>query len=73
MQSKTMECHHKKPKSLGGDDSYNNLVWIKTEVHRLVHAVQQETIEKYLEQLDLNKIGLKRVNSLRKLVENSVI
>ena len=25
-----MECHHKKPKHLGGTDEYKNLVWLST-------------------------------------------
>lgn len=68
-----MECHHKKPKSLGGTDEYKNLVWLSSEVHKLIHATKQETIEKYLGLLSLNEKGLKRVNSLRELVGNSVI
>lgn len=68
-----MECHHKIPKSLGGSDEYKNLVWVSGETHKLIHATTQETIEKYLGLLSLDEKGLKRVNSLRKLVENSVI
>ena len=69
----TMECHHKIPKELGGTDEYKNLVWICGEAHQLIHCTKQETIEKYLGLLSLDKKGLKRVNSLRKLVGNSVI
>lgn len=68
-----MDCHHKKPKSLGGTDEYENIVWINRIAHKLIHATKQETIEKYLGLLSLDKKGLKRVNSLRKLVGNSVI
>lgn len=68
-----MECHHKKPKALGGTDDYKNLVWINAEVHKLIHCTKQETIEKYLEILNLDDKGLKRVNSLRKQVENLAI
>ncbi len=73
LEPHNMECHHKKPKSLGGTDEYINLVWIKNEVHKLIHATKQETIEKYLGLLSLDTKGLKRVNSLRKQVGNSVI
>ena len=68
-----MECHHKKPKEDGGDDSYNNLVWLNYEAHKLVHCTKQETINKYLEVLQLDENGIRKVNSLRKLVGNSVI
>ena len=60
-----MECHHKKPKELGGTDEYKNLVWLKTEVHKLIHAIQPETIKKYLKTLILDKKALKKINSLR--------
>lgn len=68
-----MECHHKALKSLGGSDMYNNLVWLSTNAHKLVHATIINAIDKYMEMLKLDEKGLKRVNSLRKLVGNSVI
>ena len=68
-----MECHHKKPKILGGTDDYKNLVWVSVAVHKIIHCTKQETIEKYLKSLKLDNKGLKRVNSLRKQVENLAI
>lgn len=68
-----MECHHKKPKSLGGTDEYKNLVWLCYEAHKLVHSTEQDTLSKYLDVLKLDEKGLKRLNTLRKLVGNSVI
>lgn len=68
-----MECHHKTQKCDGGTEEYKNLVWICGEAHKLIHATKQETIEKYLGLLSLDEKGFKRVNSLRKLVGNSVI
>ncbi|ONI39988.1 group II intron reverse transcriptase/maturase [Candidatus Epulonipiscium fishelsonii] len=67
------ECHHKKPKKLGGMDEYKNLILINTEVHKLIHATNEITIDKYVNEiknknkiidLDINKI-LKKVNTLR--------
>ena len=29
-----MECHHKKPKNLGGSDEYKNLVWVDKDIHK---------------------------------------
>ncbi len=43
-----MELHHKKPKSKSGTDSYQNLVFITKDVHKLIHAVNDKTIKKYL-------------------------
>lgn len=68
-----MECHHKKPKDLGGTDEYKNLMWVKTEVHRLIHATTPETTAQYLSILHLDKKALKKVNSLRLSAENSEI
>jgi hypothetical protein len=65
-----MECHHKKPKANGGTDNYDNLVWLRTEVHKLIHATQPETIAQYLVVLNLDKRALKKVNSLRLSAEN---
>lgn len=68
-----MECHHKVPKSLGGTDEYKNLVWLTTQIHKLIHSTNLDTIAKYLNVLNLDNKGLEKVNSLRKLVGNSDI
>jgi group II intron reverse transcriptase/maturase len=69
----SMECHHKNPKDFGGTDEYNNLVWLKADIHKLIHASQPDTIEKYLQLLNLDGKVLEKVNSLRKLAGNSEI
>ena len=68
-----MELHHKKPKARGGSDAYNNLVFITKEVHKLIHAVNDMTIIKYLSLLNLEEDQLSKVNALRKRVGNCVI
>ena len=73
LETDNMECHHKKQKCDGGSDEYKNLVWLCEEAHKLIHCTKRETIDKYLGFLNLDEQGLKRVNSLRKLVGNSVI
>jgi len=65
-----MVCHHKTPKELGGSDEYGNLMWIREDVHKLIHANQPDTIEKYLKILNLDKKAIKKVNSLRLSAEN---
>ena len=79
---KSMECHHIIPKQYGGTDEYKNLMWVSTNVHKLIHATEQETINKYLEILNalnakqalrfnvLDTKILKKVNSLRKKTKN---
>ena len=68
-----IHCHHKKPKKLGGNDRYQNLIIVHKDVHELIHATKPETISKYLESLNLNTSQLKMVNSLRKNVNNEPI
>lgn len=68
-----MECHHKVPRSMGGTDEYKNLVWVCSDVHKLIHCKEESTINKYLERLSLDNKQIKKLNSLRKLVGNSVI
>ena len=65
-----MDCHHKKPKSMGGTDEYKNLVWLKSDVHKLIHATQPDTIKRYLDKLYLDKKAVQKVNSLRLLTGN---
>ena len=65
-----MECHHKKPRELGGGDEYKNLMWVTVDVHKLIHATQPDIIDKYLGILNLDAKAFKKVNSLRKLAEN---
>jgi len=65
---KTLEeihCHHKFPKSKGGKDNYQNLTLVREEVHILIHATAQPTIDKYLAILYLDKKQLSKLNKLR--------
>jgi len=62
-----IHCHHKKPICLGGDDSYANLTIISADIHRLVHSVNPEVIQKLQSALQLSEHQIGRVNSLRKL------
>lgn len=68
-----MECHHMKPKSQNGSDKYENLIFVTTNVHKLIHATLEETVDKYLKILNLNKTQLKKINKFRKMVGNYVI
>lgn len=73
LEVSSMECHHKKPKCVGGDDEYQNLIWLSYEAHKLVHCNNEETINKYLGIIKIDEKGLKKLNSLRKQVGNSDI
>lgn len=60
-----IHCHHKVPKGKGGNDSYENLVIIHEDVHKLIHATDPQTIEKYLQQIALDSKSLAKLNKLR--------
>lgn len=60
-------CHHKKPVKYGGKDTYNNLIPLHEEVHIIIHAKKQETINRYLEKLKIDEKQKKKINELRKL------
>lgn len=68
-----MDCHHKIPKYLGGTDEYQNLILVTREVHILIHATREETINKILQNLKIGQTGIKKINKLRKLVGNNEI
>lgn len=68
-----MECHHKKPRFMGGTDEYQNLTLILSDVHKLVHATDEKTITNYIRKLKLDEKSKHKINELRKMVNNQVI
>lgn len=65
-----IHCHHKIPKSQGGTDDYQNLILVTATVHKLIHAANAETIQKYLQAC---KPDFKKLNVLRQLIGNSTL
>lgn len=68
-----MQCHHKTPRSMGGKDVYNNLTYVKNDVHKLIHATTSETIKRYLNILNLSEEQINKLNRLRQKVGNERI
>ena len=68
-----IRCHHKIPLEIGGTDEYGNLVLVTEAVHILIHANLNETIQKYLIQLQLDKKQLSKLNKLRLLAKMPAI
>ena len=60
-----IHCHHKKPVSQGGTDAYQNLVIIDKDVHILIHAVKEETLNAYLQKIKPTKSQLEKINKYR--------
>jgi len=73
LQIGKMAVHHKLPKKLGGDDKYSNLLYVTTNIHRLLHAKREKVIKYYLSLTNLDKNGLNKLNKMRKLIGNSII
>ena len=68
-----MHCHHIKPVSQGGTDTYKNLVIIHKDVHRLIHAVSEETVRAYMSKVNPNNAMLSKINKYRIAVGNTAI
>ena len=69
LEANQVDCHHKKPVALGGNDSYQNLIIVSDVVHILIHSSSERTIQKYLKVLNPNKMQLAKLNKLRVLAE----
>ena len=65
-----IHCHHKIPKSKGGTDDYQNLILVTATVHKLIHATNAKTIQKYLQAC---KPDFKKLNVLRQIIGNSIL
>lgn len=68
-----IHCHHKIAKYRGGTDEYSNLVLVDKDVHKLLHAKKLETIEYYINLLNITSAELKKVNKLRQLLKLPII
>lgn len=68
LQIGDMEVHHKKPISDGGTDDYKNLIFLKTEIHRLIHMEDEVKIKLYMDKLKLKKEQIEKINKLRDII-----
>lgn len=65
LEEGNMELHHIIPLSLKGNDEENNLIFIRKDFHKLIHAVNNNTINKYL-----NKIKfIFEKNEIKKIID----
>ena len=68
-----IHCHHKTPKQNGGTDAYCNLILVQEPIHKLIHATDDDVINRYLDLLHLTEPQLKKLNYLRSLLGNKAI
>lgn len=62
-----MHCHHITPKSMGGNDAYNNLAYTIKDAHIAIHCTNKETLQIYLNKLQLNKSQVNKLMKFRRL------
>lgn len=65
LEANQVDCHHRIPLSMGGTDSYSNLVIVSDVIHILIHASAERTIRKYLNVLKPDQKQMKKLNKLR--------
>lgn len=65
LTTEEIHCHHKTPRHKGGKDEYSNLILVLEPVHKLIHSTKQETMEYYLNLLNLNARQIAKINGLR--------
>ena len=73
LHPKNIHCHHKIPRFMNGTDNYNNLLIVSKDIHILIHATLPQTINNYLNKLNLKKEEISKLNKLRLLVGNTTI
>ncbi|WP_078414826.1 group II intron reverse transcriptase/maturase [Priestia abyssalis] len=67
LSSEESHCHHKVPRHMGGTDEFSNLVIVHKNAHKLIHATDEETIDRYRKILQLDGKQLKKLNHFRKV------
>lgn len=60
-----VEVHHITPREIGGTDKFKNLIVIHKDAHKLIHATTNETIDRYMNKLQLNEKQVKSLNKYR--------
>lgn len=65
-----IHCHHKQCWSKTKDDSYKNLILVTESIHELIHMKDNEKIKERIESLGLLENQIKKLNKLRKLINN---
>ena len=62
-----IRCHHIEPRFKGHNDSYDNLILVIEQVHKLIHATDSKTIENLMQELQLKQNSMDKLNKYRKL------
>ncbi|VYU28274.1 Group II intron-encoded protein LtrA [Flavonifractor plautii] len=65
LQIGDIHCHHIIHRTQGGTDRYENLMLVTVDVHRLLHATQESTIQALLKKLNLTSKQKAKLNYYR--------
>lgn len=65
LQIGDIHCHHIIHRTQGGTDRYENLMLVTVDVHRLLHATQENTIQTLLRKLNLTSKQKAKLNYYR--------
>lgn len=68
-----MHCHHIQPISKGGDDRYQNLIFVTDTVHKIIHAKTDEAVRALLQAIELSPNVMRKLNKYRLLAGNDAI
>ena len=70
-----MDCHHIKPRvsEYAENNTYQNLIVITTDMHRLIHVTKEKTIQEYLQKYQLNDQQIDLINKFRVHAGNDLI
>lgn len=73
LQIGNMHCHYKIPLCLGGSDEYRNLIFVLSDVHRIIHLKSKVAIIEHFTRYSYTATELDKINKLRILVGNESI
>lgn len=65
-----MESHHIIPRKLKGDDSYKNLVFVHSYVHKMIHCTNKDKYEKYFNKLKIIYGNIEKEEELEKIYKS---
>lgn len=68
-----MHCHHIVPRSKGGDDRYQNLLFVTETVHKIIHAKSDENLKALLQAIEMSPKVMRKINKYRLLAGNGEI
>lgn len=73
LYAEDVHCHHYVPISLKGTDEYSNLRILHKEIHKLIHATKDETINRLIKFWKLTDKQIKKINQYRKFCNLELI